>query len=47
MSFMEFLEVTRVLRMLYGLEFAQKYFEENIDKFHRSYPLQKRTKSVQ
>lgn len=33
LPFSEFLETTKVIRMLYGAKSARDYFEENIEKY--------------
>lgn len=34
MTFLEFLQLTKVIRMLYGKELAVVFFEKSIDKFY-------------
>lgn len=34
MSFIEFCQLVKVCRMLYGLDFGQKFFEKNIDNYY-------------
>jgi len=35
MTFEEFLNLTKVIRMLYGKEIAVNFFENNIDRFYK------------
>lgn len=35
MQFNEFLQLTKVIRMLYGHEFALKFFENNIHQYEK------------
>lgn len=34
MLFQEFLNLTKVLKMLYGRDVAETFFKNNIDKYH-------------
>lgn len=34
LSYLEFLQTTKVIRMLYGTENAKKYFTDNIDLYY-------------